>query len=191
MRSARKSCWKTLACGLFILATLSGCGRNVVDTSLAEYDLNDAAGVSEILARLPKEHRGAFATFTVHHLASSKAFCGDLLVDENGREPRTVGEAIRLTRLRDAERNRRPAAIDPASLSPEVRRRMAVNEELRLREALVDQREMLLMTGDSTPAETARLRELDKELAASAKRLAALRGTTPKTPRFKPVQPRD
>ena len=164
---------------LILTVMLTGCARNIADVPLEAYDLADREVVAEVLSELPKQQRGAFATFTVHHLATSKAFCGDVLVDSKGREPVTVGDAIRLTIAREEERNRKPPIIDPATLSPIVRHRLALNDELKARESLVDRREMLLMTGDGTAQEAGRLAELEKEITASAQRLAALRASAP------------
>lgn len=158
---------------------LAGCGSDITQTPLTAYDLADRAVVAHVLSELPAQQRGAFATYTIHHLASSTAFCGEVLVDERGRLPVTIGDAIRLTIAREEENNRKPVVADPATLSPLVQHRMALREQLKKREQLVDKRELLLMTGDGDAGQAARLKELEAELASSAEAIAELRAAAP------------
>lgn len=150
----------------------------MTEAPLSAYDLSDRDVVNAVLSELAPQQRGPFLTFTIHHLASSKAFCGDVLVDKSGREPITIGEAIRMTVAREAERNRQPEIVDPATLSPVVLYRMRLNELLEEREMLVDRREMLLMIGDAVDR-PARIDDLETQIAALAEAIAALRATAP------------
>lgn len=157
---------------------LAGCAGDVTEAPLSAYDLSDRNVVNAVMRELTPQQRGPFLTYTIHHLATSKAFCGDVLVDRNGREPATIGEAIRMTVAREAERNRQPEIVDPATLSPVVRYRMRLNELLDEREMLIDRREMLLMIGDGA-SRPERIAELETQIAASTEAIAALRTTAP------------
>lgn len=170
---------RTILSLLAVSLATGGCAGDVRQTPLAAYDLADRAVIAALLEELPAHQRGPFATYTIHHLATSKAFCGDALVDARGQLPVTIGDAIRLTVAREAERNRKPAAVDPATLSPVVRHRMALNDLLDQRETLVDKRELLLMTGDGDKGQAERLAQLEAELASSAAAIDRLRAAAP------------
>ncbi|WP_228243763.1 hypothetical protein [Porphyrobacter sp. GA68] len=158
---------------------LGACGRDIAAEPLAAFDLTQPAVVESVLAELPPESRGAFATFTIHHLASSTAFCGDVLVNEAGREPATIGEAIRLTIAREADLRRDEQAVDLAALSPAERREYRLAQLLEAHEHLVDRREnAIMLNGDAVRQEEA-FRHLEQEIARSRADIAAMRAATP------------
>jgi hypothetical protein len=55
---------------------------------------------------LNAEDAAAFSNFLAKHLIASAAFCGRPLTSASGQPPRTLGEAIDLARVRDAEERR-------------------------------------------------------------------------------------
>ena len=105
---------KQILRGICLLAGLSlaGCAGDPGAQLLSDIDFSDNTAVAELLAELPAAERSHLQSYMIHHLASSKAFCGEALVDETGRQPLTIGEAIRLTIARDLEiaRERLPLA---------------------------------------------------------------------------------
>jgi hypothetical protein len=121
---------------VLLLLLLAACSPDVRSLELADVDLSDMGVVQEIRQNLPPEDRPVFSTYIVRHLATSSSFCGETLVDRNGREPRTIGEALVLTVMREErDRRERLAAKRPLS-APELARRE--------RDLLIGQREALL-----------------------------------------------
>lgn len=158
---------------------LTACAADVREEPLATFDLSQPAVIEAVLARLPAESRGAFATYTIHHLASSSAFCGDVLIDERGQEPVTVGEAIRLTIAREAELAEEPEVIDPATLNPVDRHRYELAQAVEAHGYLIDERENALMIeGEGARGEEAFI-QMEEEIATSTKRIAAIRKAAP------------
>jgi hypothetical protein len=66
-------------------------------------DLDDGQATQKIRAQLNAEDAAAFSNFLARHHIASAAFCGRPLTSASGQPPRTVGEAIDLARVRDAE----------------------------------------------------------------------------------------
>jgi hypothetical protein len=88
---------------LLLVAALLGCSPEVKDIELKELDLTDMETVQDIRARLDKAEGAAFANYVAKHYVRSAAFCGRPLVTPDGQPPATVGEAIDLTKARDAQ----------------------------------------------------------------------------------------
>ena len=93
---------------------LAGCAPQARDITLADVDLRNMQMVGAIRARLEPEEGIAFANYVVRHHARSANFCGQPLVAGNGKEPITIGEAVDLSILRDAEE--RQALIEAQKL---------------------------------------------------------------------------
>jgi hypothetical protein len=112
---------KVRSCLAALALALAACGANpaadVSEDLLSRYDLTDQLVAAEVLAGLPKPDRALFQTYLLHHYALSEAYCGDALLDSEGREPRTVGDAIALTRIREAQLAAAQEATPPASLA--------------------------------------------------------------------------
>lgn len=102
---------------IFMCMLLAGCASDVRDTRLADIDLRNMETVQEISARLPPAQRAAFANYVLVHNAASAGFCGRALARSDGTPPETIGEAIELSRIRDAEMRRAtngpPERTDP------------------------------------------------------------------------------
>ena len=115
---------------------LASCSADVRSLRLADVDLADMEVVQEIRRGLPPEDRALFSTYVVKHVATSRFFCGEALVNGNGKEPGTIREAIALTALREDElRRQRIAAKRPLTAAESLRR-----EHVRLegtKEALI------------------------------------------------------
>ena len=169
---------RTILAAVIVMLALTGCGRDVRTASLTAYDLANRDVVNGILGELSPQERGPFLTYTIHHLATSKAFCGDVLVNKNGREPATIGEAIRLTIAREEELSRTPEVIDPATLNPVVRYRLKLGELESERGLLIDDREALLMTQEDA-LDGAEYKELQVQIVALTEEIAAFRQTAP------------
>lgn len=115
---------------------LAACAPDARDIALADVDLGNMEVVREIRRQLPAEDRPVFGTYVVRHAVSSPSFCGEVLVDSGGREPRTIGEAIALTVMREEElRRERLAAKRPPTAAEALRRE---------REGLIAQKEALI-----------------------------------------------
>ena len=115
---------------------LAACSADVRSLRLADVDLADMDVVQDIRGELPPEDGALFSTYVVKHVATSRFFCGEALVDKNGKEPGTIGEAIALTALREDDlRRERLAAERPLTTAESLRR-----ERVRLegtKEALI------------------------------------------------------
>ncbi|QYU68653.1 hypothetical protein J4558_00430 [Leptolyngbya sp. 15MV] len=153
---------------------LSACGLargGVGDHALTDYDLTDSTVTVDLIAALDETDRPAFRQFLVHHLATSGSFCGEALFDERGKSPSTIGEAIRLTRLREERLALQGKPFDMASLTPRARR--AIDLELLNRERgfLNDLIANAQMTGES--ATVAENQRKIAELTARIQRLQA------------------
>lgn len=138
---ARPLASKRLAVCALSLGMLAGCGNGAIDPAsalLAHYDFTDNSTAARVIAALPETDRPAFRTYLVHHYALSKAFCGEVLVDKEGRQAVTIADAVTMTRIREAslERARRP--VDLASLPPQVRKAMQIDKLVERRDLLAD-----------------------------------------------------
>ena len=157
---------------------VSGCNRDIGAASLAAYDLTDREVVNSVLRELSPQERRPFLTFTVHHLATSKAFCGEVLVDKQGQQPVTISDAIRMTIERENALARRNRVVDVAALSPVDRFYHDLATLQKEREQLIDRRENMLMI-EPASKNSPRYRDLEKQIAASSQQLAALRAKAP------------
>jgi hypothetical protein len=157
---------------------LYGCTGDVTTKPLSAYDLTDRDIVNSVLSELSPQQRGPFLTYTIHHLASSKAFCGEVLIDKQGRQPSTVGDAIRLTVAREVELARKPDVVDPSKLNPVERYHFELQALQKEREQLIDRREDMLMI-DPNVKNTSRHKEIEAKIATSSQEIAALRATAP------------
>lgn len=155
-----------------------GCADDITAKPLAAYDLTDRDVVNSVLTELSPQQRGPFFTFTMHHLASSKAFCGEVLVDKQGRQPSTIGDAIRMTIAREESLNRRSNIVDPAKLKPVERYYFELRTLQEQREALIDRREDMLMI-DPDAKGTSRYEDIEAKIARSSQEIASLRATSP------------
>jgi len=132
---------------------LSACGdapRDVRGEALAAYDLADSAVIVDLIAALDESDRPAFRQYLLHHLATSRAFCGEALFDERGEAPATIGDAIRLTRVREERLARDGLPYDLASLPPEAQRRFQLQRLSDQRGELKDLVATAEMAGLST-----------------------------------------
>lgn len=154
--------------------SLAACGQvpgNVAGHALDDYDLTNSTVAVELIGALDEADRPAFRQFLAHHLATSSSFCGEALFDDQGRTPETVGDAIRLTRLREERLAMQGMPFDLASLTPKARRAIDVELLNRERSFLNDMIANAQMTGEfSTVAEHQRK---IAELTARIQRLQA------------------
>lgn len=121
---------------------LAACSADVRATKLADVNLADMEVVQDIRGELPPEDRALFSTYVVKHVATSRLFCGEVLVDRRGREPRTIGEAIALTAMRedDLRRERLAAERPPTAIELVERERDGL---VAARESLIARRTQL------------------------------------------------
>ena len=132
----------TRAVFLFV-GLLAGCAPQVRDIPLADVDLSNMETVGTIRVQLDPKDRVPFANYVVRHHATSANFCGKPLVALTGKEPTTIGEAVDLSVLREAEE--RQAKIEankpkhPAQLAKErwnnliIARDILIDSQARLR----------------------------------------------------------
>ncbi len=120
------------------IAALVGCTDDVRGKSLADYDLSDSAVTVPLIENLDEADRAPFRQFLLHHMATSKGFCGEPLFDEDGAAPVTIGDAIRLTRVREERMAMQGRSFDMASLTPRARRTIELDQLQRRRGELND-----------------------------------------------------
>lgn len=152
---------------------LAACSQDPRGIELAEVNLADMDVVQEIRGKLPPEDRPVFGTYVVRHAVTSPSFCGEVLVDRNGRQPRTIGEAIDLTVLREEEdRRERLAAKRPLTAAEAVRsqREFLIGQK----EALIGRRTLLDATHGPAARKMPEWEEIEAELADYDAQLAAL-----------------
>lgn len=82
---------------------LAACGQDVRVLRLDEVDLTDMAEVQRLGQDLNPADRSAFTTFVAIHGRAAAGNCGLTLGGRDGKEPETVGEAIRAMQLRLAQ----------------------------------------------------------------------------------------
>ena len=162
----------------FLAIALQGCTGDITAKPLAAYDLTDRDVVNSVLSELSPEQRGPFLTFTIHHLASSKAFCGEVLIDQQGRQPSTIGEAIRLTLVREQALNRKPEVVDLAKLTPVERYHHQLHALQKEVGYLIDRREDMVMV-DPGAKGTPDHKKVEAEIAAVSQEIDALRAAAP------------
>lgn len=158
-----RSSWVTLlAPGL-----LWACSTDVRSTRLADVDLSDMAVVQSLGQRLAADQRAAFSNYVWQHRISSAGFCGNPLVDHQGRDPLTIGEAIDLTIARDREEAQRIAN------KPQWAYRW---EELtRERDRLMDRQGLMLAQHGPGAQERPEWRTLQDDLARNGEAMAQAR----------------
>ena len=148
---------------LALIALLAACGsaQNVRQIPIANLDLSNMKVVTDIQSQLPTAQRPALATYALLHWPGSKAFCGHRLSDKSGHEPSTVGEAIDLTLLREAQNAARPDTLLP---EPERNLVHALERLESQRDSLVVQRDVALQMG-KPDTYAGQIRVLDGKLA--------------------------
>ncbi len=154
------------------LGLLAGCVPQARDIRLADVDLNNMQMVREIRAGLEPKEAIAFANYVVRHQARSANYCGQPLVTMNGKEPMTIGEAVDLSILRDAQERlasieakkpKRPGQIAKENWDQLIwARDMLLDFQSRLRSEHGD-RALLRPEWKQTEAKMA---EIDKKLVA-------------------------
>jgi hypothetical protein len=157
----------------FLFLLVGACVSDVKTISLTEVDLSKPSVLMEIRDRLPPEERTLLSTFAVRHTASSAGFCGRPLVGPDGVEPRTIGEAIELTRAREATekahlaQSRSPKIIS----SPQDAWAYLISD----RDRLITRQSILRLQFGPVAQQRAEWKELAKELAKLDKELASLK----------------
>lgn len=164
---------------------LAACSQDPRAIELADVNLADMDVVQDIRGRLAPEDRSVFGTYVIRHAATSPSFCGEVLVDRDGRMPRTIGEAIDLTVLREErDRRERLAAKRPPTAAEALRRQ---RDSLILgKEALIGRRTFLDMRHGPAAKELPEWAEIEARMADYDAQLAALepklqRASTPKS----------
>ena len=100
---------------------------------------------AEVVSQLSPDDKAQFQDWLLHHYALAEAFCGDVLVDENGAEAITIGDAIALTRARAVQLATAKRADDPTNLPAEEVRARKIDDLIERRSFLVDQLAVELM----------------------------------------------
>jgi hypothetical protein len=91
---------------MLFLLFLAACGQDVRSLRLAEVDLSNMTVVQQLGQQLGPADRVAFTTYVAIHAASPAGTCGLRIGGRNGREPETIGEAIRVMHVRTARMER-------------------------------------------------------------------------------------
>jgi hypothetical protein len=156
---------------LFLLA--GACASDVRTISLAEVDLSKSSVLMKIRDQLAPEERTLLSTFVVRHTASSAGFCGRPLVGPGGVEPKTIGEAIELTRAREAmERDYLAKIRSPIIVSsPQEAWAYLISD----RDRLITRQSILRLQFGPVAQQRAEWKELARELAKLDAKLAALK----------------
>ena len=115
---------------------VAGCASSTLDTPLGGLDLNDSRTVARLQSGLSSQDRGALAVYALRHWPGSRAFCGEAIVDNSGRLPQTIGEAIRLTKAREQ--------ADETAALERARPRSEGEKLLEQRDLEISQRDALL-----------------------------------------------
>lgn len=115
---------------------VTGCASSTLDTPLAGLDLNDSRTLARLQSGLSSQDRGALAVYALRHWPESRAFCGEAVVDTSGRLPRTIGEAIQLTKAREQ--------ADTAAALARARPKSDGEKLLEQRDFEISQRDALL-----------------------------------------------
>ncbi|WP_176266225.1 hypothetical protein [Qipengyuania atrilutea] len=148
--------------------------------ALDAYDLSDMAVVNRLAIDLTAEEAGALKTYAIHHLATSAAFCGDVLVDKSGRTPETIGEAIDFTLEREARLAAERKGRDLSQFSPVARYRIALDKLIDARDTAINDREELLIAQEMGLLNaTHNTVELDKLITRLEAQIAELRANPP------------
>lgn len=155
-----------------LIWVLAACSQDVRSLELADVDFSDMKVVQQIRQDLPPEDRAVFSTFVVRHVATSSSFCGETLVDSNGREPLTLGEALALTVLRD-ERDRRERLAAERPLSAVETARRQHEGLIQQREALIARQTHLLATQGPAAKQSPEWESTAKQMAEIESRLGA------------------
>lgn len=87
---------------LLFVVLLGGCAPGGRDIALSDINLSDMQTVRQIRDQLAPQDGIAFANYILRHHAKSASYCGKPLLDADGKEPATVGDAIDLAVRRDA-----------------------------------------------------------------------------------------
>lgn len=153
---------------------LACCSSDVSGIMLADVDLRDMETVQEISARLPPAQRAIFANYVVVHNAASVGFCGRALVRSDGTPPETIGEAIELSRIRDAELRRaiqeRPARMEPRELALKKWDDLIVEKDM-----LIDAQSILLAQHGAEAMRLADWKSLEERMVKIDRRLLEMK----------------
>lgn len=123
---------------------LASCATPGLDTPLAGLDLNDGRTLARLQRGLSPQDSGALAIYALRHWPGSRAFCGEAVVDQSGRLPQTVGEAVRLTKAREpVEAAAAAARAKPASQGEQLLEQRDL--EISQRDALLARQQIALM----------------------------------------------
>jgi hypothetical protein len=160
-----------------LAVALGSCAAPARDVALAGLDLNDRATLARLQYGLSQEDSGTLALYALRHWPGSRAYCGEPVVDAAGRLPRTVLEAIALTKAR--ERFVAEAALARAAApSPGEQLLRQRDDVTRRREMILARYQIALLqekSGNPSPqvAELAvELKKLNDELTAIRLKLA-------------------
>lgn len=154
-----------------LLLSLSACAPDPLSRELASLDLADMGVVQNLGRNLAPDERVAFNTYIAIHRPDGPGFCGERLVDKQGKEPATVGEAINLTLARiEADKALRRAAAQPKSPAEMAQEK---KEFLLAQREQIEVRRSLLFAQYGPDAERMpEWREIDRELAEYDRQLA-------------------
>ncbi|MGB7408633.1 MAG: hypothetical protein WA908_09005 [Pontixanthobacter sp.] len=166
-----------------LLVATAGCGTHepppITSQKLAGLDFEQPAIAADIMRQLTAADRQTFTIYLLRHHRKGSAFCGLPLIDATGSEPETVGEAIALTKVREAEYaatlpNRE---TQPITQRGQYQARLTRLEERRTK--LVDeQSEIRMIAGDTQSAAlTKALQQYDVRITNLTEKIDALRSS--------------
>lgn len=159
---------------LLFIAALAGCSADPRNIALAEVDLRNMESVATIRSHLDPQDSIAFANYVVRHHSMSASFCGQPLVDQGGKAPETIGEAIDLAIIRD-EADRR-AALE--AKKPKHHRQLLKedwNNLISARDILVDSQSRLRMQYGEAATRRSEWTSLKTKMAQIDQKLIAMK----------------
>lgn len=155
----------------------TACAADGRATALQGLDLGDRATLRAIQEQIPRDQRGALATYALLHWPQSKFYCGRP-VGPSGTVPRTVGDAIDMTLAFESDRERALAATRaPANAFDRLVERK--QETITRIETLVLQRDMVRAKLGPSAASSAEYRAIAAKLETARADLERVRSQMP------------
>jgi hypothetical protein len=148
---------------LLLVIACAACGQDVRQRQLGDLALGDMAVLQELGQDLSAEERALLATYSIAHWPGSSAFCGEVLIDQSGRQPSTIGEAIAMTKARETAREEQlaRAALPKTPLEELLERRSFLEGQ---QEQLFVQKELMLNEHGNAARQTASWAAIEREI---------------------------
>lgn len=159
---------------LFTALLLCACSQNARELRLQDVDLSDWSEIAKLGAQLSPAERSALMMYAAIHSPGSAGFCGQPLVDAEGNEPETVGNAIDLTLASEARfRTASGEGFQRASPAEEISQQL--DRLIDQRELVIHRQSMLLAEHGSAAAQLPEWGALQVEMTAYDETMKTLR----------------